>query len=109
MYENQSPHLLTCSVANWLPLFGSQPVVDTLRVYASWRFLQAHERLAISACVRQERRRAARPIGGGAGVVTRSVEVVFPRRAWERVRKKPGLRDYFFSLRFRLRRIQRLN
>ena len=52
IYENQSPHFLTCTVVNWLPLFASPPVVDIL--YASWRFLQAHERLIIYAYVVME-------------------------------------------------------
>jgi hypothetical protein len=77
MYENQAPHFLTCTVVNGLPPFSSRPVVDIL--YVSWRFLQAHERLTIYAYVRQEPCGAAWLIGGGAGVVTRSVEMVFPR------------------------------
>ena len=52
IYENQSPHFLTCTVVNWLPLFASPPVVDIL--YASWRFLQAHERMTVYAYVVME-------------------------------------------------------
>ena len=52
VFENQSPHFLTCTVVNWLPLFASPPVVDIL--YTSWRFLQAHERLTLYAYVVME-------------------------------------------------------
>ncbi len=52
IYENQSPHFLTCTIVNWLPLFSSPSVVDIL--YASWRFLQMHERLTIYAYVIME-------------------------------------------------------
>jgi len=52
IYENQYPHFLTCTVVNWLPLFSSPPIVDIL--YASWRFLQAHDRLTIYAYVIME-------------------------------------------------------
>jgi REP element-mobilizing transposase RayT len=47
IYENQSPHFLTCTVVNWLPLFSSPPVVEIL--LASWRFLQGHGRLILYA------------------------------------------------------------
>jgi putative transposase len=39
-------------VVNWLPLFSSPSIVDIL--YASWRFLQEHERLTIYAYVVME-------------------------------------------------------
>ncbi len=52
IYENQSPHFLTCTLVNWLPLFSSPAIVDIL--YASWRFLKAHERLTIYAYVIME-------------------------------------------------------
>ena len=52
IYEDQSPHFLTCTVVNWLPLFSSPPVVDIL--YSSWRFLQAQQRLTLYAYVIME-------------------------------------------------------
>ena len=47
IYENQSPHFLTCTVVNGSSLFASPPMVDIL--YAAWRFLQAQERLTLYA------------------------------------------------------------
>jgi len=52
IYENQSPHFLTCTVVDWLPLFSSPAVVEML--YTSWRFLQVHERMIIYAYVIME-------------------------------------------------------
>jgi putative transposase len=50
--EKEALHFLTCTVVNWLPLFSSPSIVDIL--YASWRFLQEHERLTIYAYVVME-------------------------------------------------------
>ena len=52
IYEPQSPHFLTCTVVNWLPLFSSPPLVDIL--YDSWQFLQMQKRLTIYAYVVME-------------------------------------------------------
>jgi len=52
IYDSQSPHFLTCTVVDWLPLFSRPAIVDIL--YASWRFLQANERLIIYAYVIME-------------------------------------------------------
>jgi putative transposase len=52
IYDKQAPHFLTCTVVDWLPIFTNPSIVDIL--YASWRFLQAHERLIIFAYVIME-------------------------------------------------------
>jgi len=52
VHHNPSPHFLTCTVVDWLPLFSSPQVVDIL--FASWQFLQRHERLTLYAYVVME-------------------------------------------------------
>ena len=52
IYEDQSPHFLTCTVVNWLPLFSSPPLVNIL--HASWQFLQTQKRMRIYAYVIME-------------------------------------------------------
>ena len=49
VYENFSPHFLTCTVVNWLPLFTDPKLIDIL--YASLRFMQKNNRLTIYAYV----------------------------------------------------------
>ncbi|MBW8010416.1 MAG: transposase [Chloroflexi bacterium] len=49
VYENFSPHFLTCTLVNWLPLFKDPNLIDIL--YASLRFMQKHNRLTIYAYV----------------------------------------------------------
>ena len=52
IYEDHQPHFLTCTVVNWLPIFGSPPVVQI--ILDSWRFLQEYSRLQIYAYVIME-------------------------------------------------------
>ena len=52
IYEDQYPHFLTCTVINWLPLFGNPPIAEI--ILDSWRFLQEHHRLKIYAYVIME-------------------------------------------------------
>jgi hypothetical protein len=47
--DNFSPHFLTCTVVNWLPLFIDPNLMDIL--VESFRFLQKHNRLIIFAYV----------------------------------------------------------
>ncbi len=49
VYDNLSPHFLTCTVVNWFPLFNEPNLIDIL--YASLRFMQKHNRLTIYAYV----------------------------------------------------------
>ena len=50
--ENHQPYFLTCTVVNWLPIFGSPPVAQI--ILDSLRFLQAHKRLTLYAYVMVE-------------------------------------------------------
>jgi REP element-mobilizing transposase RayT len=52
IHEPKSPHFLTCTVVNWLPLFSAPALVGIL--LDSWRFLQTQERLTIFAYVVME-------------------------------------------------------
>ena len=52
IYEDQHPHFLTCTVINWLPLFGSPAIAQI--ILDSWRFLQQNHRLEIYAYVIME-------------------------------------------------------
>jgi len=52
IYEDQQTHFLTCTVINWLPLFGSAAIVQI--ILDSWQFLQEHHRLEIYAYVIME-------------------------------------------------------
>jgi putative transposase len=49
VYEQFSPHFLTCTVVNWLPLFIDPNLIDVL--YDSFHFMQKHDRLTIYAYV----------------------------------------------------------
>ena len=49
VYEDFSPHFLTCTVVNWIPLFNDPNLIEIL--YASLRFMQKHNRLTIYAYV----------------------------------------------------------
>ena len=49
VYENLSPHFLTCTVVNWFPLFNDPNLIENL--IASLRFMQKHKRLIIYAYV----------------------------------------------------------
>ena len=49
VYENFSPHFLTCTVVNWFPLFNDPNLIEIL--YASLHFMQKHNRLTIYAYV----------------------------------------------------------
>ncbi len=50
--ECEKPHFLSCTVVNWLPIFGSQSVAQI--VLDSLRFLQDQERLTLYAYVLME-------------------------------------------------------
>ena len=52
IYEEHQPHFLTCTVVNWLPIFGSISIAQI--ILDSWRFLQEHHRLEIYAYVIME-------------------------------------------------------
>jgi putative transposase len=43
IYDTHTPHFLTCTIVNWLPLFGSPPIAEF--VLESWRFLQNKSRM----------------------------------------------------------------
>jgi putative transposase len=45
IYEFQQPYFLTCTVVNWLPIFGSRAVAQI--VLDSLQFLQDHDRLTV--------------------------------------------------------------
>jgi len=47
--ESLSPHFLTCTVVNWIPLFIDPNLIEIL--LASFRFMQKHNRLTIYAYV----------------------------------------------------------
>jgi putative transposase len=49
IYENQQPHFLTCTVVNWLPIFGSRSVAQI--ILDSLQFLQEHDRLTLYAYI----------------------------------------------------------
>ena len=49
IYENQQPHFLTCTVVNWLPIFGSRAVAQI--ILDSLQFLQEHDRLMLYAYI----------------------------------------------------------
>lgn len=50
--ENHQPYFLTCTVVNWLPIFGSPPIAQM--IFDSLRFLQDHQRLTLYAYVMVE-------------------------------------------------------
>ena len=52
IYENRQPHFLTCTVVNWLPVFGSPSIAQI--VLDSFRFLQEQDRIRIYAYVIME-------------------------------------------------------
>jgi putative transposase len=52
IYENQQPYFLTCTVVNWLPIFGSPMVAHIL--LDSLQFLQQQNRLTVYAYVIME-------------------------------------------------------
>jgi len=52
IYENRQPHFLTCTVVNWLPVFGSPSIAQI--VLDSFRFLQEQDRIQIYAYVIME-------------------------------------------------------
>jgi REP element-mobilizing transposase RayT len=47
IYENEQPYFLTCTVVNWLPIFGSRPVAQI--ILDSLQFLQKQNRLTLYA------------------------------------------------------------
>lgn len=49
IYDNLSPHFLTCTVVAWIPLFNNTDLIDIL--YATLRFMQKHNRLIIHAYI----------------------------------------------------------
>ena len=50
--EGREPYFLTCSVVNWLPLFGNPAIAEI--VLGSLRFLHEHERLQMHGYVLME-------------------------------------------------------
>jgi len=52
IHENQQPYFLTCTVVNWLPIFGSPMVTHIL--LDSLQFLQQQNRLTIYAYIIME-------------------------------------------------------
>ncbi|MCK4312599.1 MAG: transposase, partial [Candidatus Cloacimonetes bacterium] len=52
IFENQQPYYLTCTIVNWLPIFGNPEIVQI--VLDSLRFLQEHKRLTIFAYIIME-------------------------------------------------------
>jgi len=50
--ENEYPYFLTCTIVNWLPLFGFERVTEI--ILESLRFLQKEQRLTIQAYVIME-------------------------------------------------------
>lgn len=49
VYENLSPYFLTCTAVKWFPLFNDPNLTEIL--FASFRFMQKHNRLTIYAYV----------------------------------------------------------
>lgn len=49
IFENEQPYFLTCTVVNWLPIFGRQAIAQI--VLDSFKFLQDQERLNLYAYV----------------------------------------------------------
>ena len=52
IYEDHPPHFLTCTVVNWLPIFGDPSIAQI--ILDSWTFLQDRNRLEIYAYVIME-------------------------------------------------------
>jgi putative transposase len=52
IYDTHFPHFLTCTIVNWLPLFGSPPIAEF--ILESWRFLQNNGRMVLYAYVIME-------------------------------------------------------
>jgi len=52
IYENNQPHFLTCTIVNWLPIFGNPEVAKI--ILNSLKFLQENKRLTIFAYVIME-------------------------------------------------------
>jgi putative transposase len=52
IYDTHYPHFVTCTIVNWLPLFGSPPIAQI--VLDSWRFLQENQRIELYAYVIME-------------------------------------------------------
>jgi REP-associated tyrosine transposase len=52
IYDTHYPHFMTCTIVNWLPLFGNPPVAQI--ILDSWRFLQEHGRIELYAYVIME-------------------------------------------------------
>ena len=50
--NNEQPHFVTCTVINWLPIFGNPEIVNI--ILDSLRFLQEHNRITIYAYVIME-------------------------------------------------------
>jgi putative transposase len=50
--DTHHPHFLTCTVVDWLPIFGSPPIAQI--VLDSWRFLQESSRIELYAYVVME-------------------------------------------------------
>ena len=49
IYEEFSPHFLTCTVVNWYPLFNDPDLIEIL--YSSLCFMQKHNRVTVYAYV----------------------------------------------------------
>ncbi len=52
IFENEYPHFLTCTIVNWLPLFGFERITEI--ILDSLRFLQKENRLLLYSYVIME-------------------------------------------------------
>jgi len=92
--ENPTPHFITGTIVNWLPLFASQSVVKI--ILDSLKFLQDHQRLTLYAYVIMENHlhliasadNLGREIGDFKSYTARKIIDYFIDRKSERILKQ---------------------